>query len=466
MRPIEFRAALLLSLLTTFCTGVGHAGSTSNGGNGNMLATVGEGYDWSCAIDVYNEVQCWYGIDGVPQPVGIGDARQLSVSLYDACAVNRVGDVYCWNRGDTPTLVPGFGVNGGGNADQMAVSVLVNSGVASGSSTCVLGSTGKVYCWGANEDGQLGDGTTTDRPTPVQVLNVTEAVALYTGSSSTATLTCAIRLSGGVRCWGDHVATPYAITNLNGARVMSIGLAGVCVWRQVDSLSELLCAPPDKQYLANVANFTKVSNLFYPQGLAGNIYGGVCIADAGQINEWKCRDNYYGLAQAPRGGYMTTLPYSSALSFGDYSHSCAEFADRSLGCMAHGILVPPCDLATEGADCVNGSGAWTLVPNLKMAEKRKPQMFGKVTLQKLDSRTSTSLSFSWVSPAQTTGHTARICDGITGQCTAVGQITKNGNKYCVTVGNLQPNKDYSLLVTPSNWASVQQSFGMSGRTLQ
>ena len=71
--------------------------------------------------------------------------------------------------------------------------------IAAGTShTCAVLSTGAVRCWGFNTNGQLGDGTQTQRPTPVVVSGLTSGgTAVAAGGSHT----CAL-VSGGVKCWG------------------------------------------------------------------------------------------------------------------------------------------------------------------------------------------------------------------------------------------------------------------------
>src|SRR5690606_17195620 len=76
------------------------------------------------------------------------------------------------------------------------------TGVSGGQNhTCANGSDGKLYCWGAN-GGQLGDGTTTQRWTPVAV-HAPDGVTL-SGVSAGSLHTCALSTAGPAYCWGDN----------------------------------------------------------------------------------------------------------------------------------------------------------------------------------------------------------------------------------------------------------------------
>jgi hypothetical protein len=67
--------------------------------------------------------------------------------------------------------------------------------------SCAVLADGTVRCWGANALGQLGDGTTTRRTTPVPVSGITGAVAVTAGWWHHS---CALLGDGTVRCWGDN----------------------------------------------------------------------------------------------------------------------------------------------------------------------------------------------------------------------------------------------------------------------
>ena len=79
--------------------------------------------------------------------------------------------------------------------------LLVTSISASGTSTCAVTLEGGVKCWGANNFGQLGDGTTTARTTPVNVIGLSSGVKQVEVNPG-STFACAVLDNGQGRCWG------------------------------------------------------------------------------------------------------------------------------------------------------------------------------------------------------------------------------------------------------------------------
>ncbi|MFI6532257.1 RCC1 domain-containing protein [Nonomuraea sp. NPDC050547] len=91
---------------------------------------------------------------------------------------------------------------------------------------------GTLWAWGANGDGQLGDGTTTNRPSPVQVPGPTNVVGISAGSGHSVAVTA----DGGVWTWGDNFGgqlgdgttqdrpTPARVAGLPGAFAVAAGM--------------------------------------------------------------------------------------------------------------------------------------------------------------------------------------------------------------------------------------------------
>ncbi len=142
-------------------------------------------------------------------------SRSVSGS-YRTCAIVS-GAVYCWGYNARGQL--GNGQSTGGNpenastADSLTpVKVRQESGVLAGKTVmdifaaqfhnCALTSEGKMYCWGYNASGQLGNSSTTDSSVPVQV-NGALAGKTVTAIGGTGNTSCAIAESK-IYCWGDN----------------------------------------------------------------------------------------------------------------------------------------------------------------------------------------------------------------------------------------------------------------------
>ncbi len=65
---------------------------------------------------------------------------------------------------------------------------------------CALRQGGEVVCWGGNAFGQLGDGTTVNRPAPAAVPGIGSVARIAAGSRHT----CVVTVAGAVLCWGSN----------------------------------------------------------------------------------------------------------------------------------------------------------------------------------------------------------------------------------------------------------------------
>src|SRR5690606_39736769 len=109
--------------------------------------------------------------------------------------------LYCWGYNLYGRLGDGTRTDRWTPVAVQAPAGVVLSGVVAGAAhTCAHGSDDKLYCWGYNSSGQLGDGTTTERWTPVAV-QAPEGVTL-SGVVAGEAHTCADGSDGKVYCWG------------------------------------------------------------------------------------------------------------------------------------------------------------------------------------------------------------------------------------------------------------------------
>jgi alpha-tubulin suppressor-like RCC1 family protein len=139
---------------------------------------------------------------------------QISASKTGSfnCALSNAGNVYCWGYGSSGQL--GNGAFTATQKTPVEVAGVNNSGVLSNivnistgtDHACAVSSAGNVYCWGYNANGQLGNGSSGNTFTPVEVVDpaggsfLSDIVTVSAGSAHT----CALSLFGNVYCWGDN----------------------------------------------------------------------------------------------------------------------------------------------------------------------------------------------------------------------------------------------------------------------
>lgn len=170
----------------------------------------------------------WVGMEDLAGP-----AVAIAVGLQHSCAVLDDGTVQCWGYNNEGQLG-----NGTTTASEVPSRVVDLEGVvavaAGGDATCALLEIGELRCWGSNHGGQLGNGSTSspvEAPAPLPVVGIEDAVKVRVGTHSA----CALRADGRVLCWGNgddgrlgngeavSSGVPTLVTSIEGAVDVSVG---------------------------------------------------------------------------------------------------------------------------------------------------------------------------------------------------------------------------------------------------
>jgi alpha-tubulin suppressor-like RCC1 family protein len=153
------------------------------------VSSVSLGWKHTCAVKTDGSLWCWgyngYGQVGVPivvwpwsinvtSPVQIisSGTSAVSAGYYHTCAVKTDGSLWCWGDNDYGQL--GNGTSGVFPSIFTPVQIM-SSGVKAvslgGLHTCAIKQDGSLWCWGGNDYGQLGKGSSW-RTTPVYIMNL------------------------------------------------------------------------------------------------------------------------------------------------------------------------------------------------------------------------------------------------------------------------------------------------------
>jgi uncharacterized repeat protein (TIGR01451 family) len=223
-------------------------------GPGSGVIAIAAGEAFSLALKADGSVLAWGGnthfelgggagtqVSAVPVTVmGLGAGSgviAIAAGGTHALALKSNGAVVAWGDGT-------YGKLGDGSVDAHGSYPIGVSGLGSGSGVMAIGAgfdhslavrlDGSVLAWGHNYYGQLGDLSTTDRPTPVAVSGLGSGSGVIALSGG-AGFTLALKADGSMLSWGVNVSgqlgdntttsrnTPAAVVNLNGAVAMAVG---------------------------------------------------------------------------------------------------------------------------------------------------------------------------------------------------------------------------------------------------
>lgn len=246
------------------------------------------------------DTQCQWGNWGACGAGVTPVTGRLAAGYYHTCGVNKSGQLKCWGYNNDGQL----GNNSTSDSHSPVTVNLANvTDLGLGFySSCAVVSGGNAYCWGWNTSyGQVGDGTFSQRLVPTAVSNITTAVHIDTGYSHA----CAVLANGTVQCWGG---------GFDGQ--IGNGTSGTYTTPQT------------------------VNNITTATGITTGIYENACaVLSGGTVSCW----GWNGDGQ--NGDGTTTNDFSPVTAFGlsnavqvtgGYFHTCAVRADASVACWGYG----------------------------------------------------------------------------------------------------------------------------------
>jgi alpha-tubulin suppressor-like RCC1 family protein len=172
----------------------------------------------ACFGWIVNSQSLPFGVDYVEEAAVItlpAQAAEVSTGVRHSCARLIDGRVFCWGLNKNGQIGDGTSDTSCTHADDGVAGDCAHYAATQAmglegcqveqlgvgqAHSCARCASGQVRCWGAGDNGRLGNGGSALQPIPVTVLNLTDATDLTVGNRHA----CVLRSTGEVSCWGDN----------------------------------------------------------------------------------------------------------------------------------------------------------------------------------------------------------------------------------------------------------------------
>ena len=304
-------------------------------GNFKVFIDISSGTSHTCAIVSDTTLKCWgYNFEGQ-----LGDGSS-------GTGFNRVSPVNVRTSSTDATDLTGVTAIGLGQKH-----------------SCAILSGGAMKCWGSNNNGQLGDSTTVQRISPVYVRTSSSDASNLTGVTTIdlgERHTCAILSGGAMKCWGNNDngqlgdgtsgnsrTSPVSVTGLTGATATAVGYFHTCAllsdttvkcWGyggggQLGSITAGSTSPVNVR-----TSSTDASNLTGVTAIASGFQHACALLSNGTVKCW----GYNGYGQLGDGTYnartspvlVTGLTGVTAIAASQY-HTCALISGGTMKCWGY-----------------------------------------------------------------------------------------------------------------------------------
>ena len=182
-------------------------------GGPTWTQVVARGYA-TCAVASDDQAYCWgqrmsprsaTNADFLSAPTLVGGSlrwKQVDVGGDHACGVTTVGELYCWGQNASGQLGDGTVTERSGPVAVAGATTSWSSVATGHSHTCAIAADGRAWCWGSNLAGQLGDGGPADAIRKVPGLVASDLTWQLLGAGQSHA--CGVSDAGVAWCWGAN----------------------------------------------------------------------------------------------------------------------------------------------------------------------------------------------------------------------------------------------------------------------